>query len=763
MKFANSKKHILASTVAFLVGGGVQNGVLAQDDAADNEHGGWLLEEVVVTASKRETNLKDTAMALSVVSGAELEVKGIVDIGSFIGRIPGVSVTQAAPLGNAVSIRGVKVTNRAGSGSAEVPTVATYLDDIPLTASNNAADIKLIDMARVEVLKGPQGTLFGQSSMGGTIRYITNQPNTEALAGGISGYVSDTAHGGSNIGMQGYLNIPLTDRLAVRGVLYQHNNDGFVDGHNIFANGQSGIFEEDVNTEDAFGGRLALKWDISDNATATMTYFYQDIDVGGSQHVTETHDTLVLFRETPPDVQPANFSNPSHQDRLQLEEKVEILSAKINVDFDAFSLTAIAATKETDTLREPDSRPYIGMSLGSLPVTVYQQEDSDTVEIRFTSNHEQGEFLSWVFGIWYENTNRTNDGTTSRLIVDEAETAVFGMPPGDYLWSENVTVGYTDETAYFGELGLHLNDNAVLTLGYRRADVGYASNIIGYNFDSFVPPPSLFGIDTGVSEDVDTYRLNLEYKLGADTLLYTQASSGYRRGGYGAGSVDGTVEPSPFESDSLWNYEVGIRTSLFNDRMTLNSVIYHIDWDDMQLRVLEQTPTGDSITRTDNVGKATIDGLELEMNFLISKCLTLGLNYAYIDAVMAEDVPRENAVKGDRLPGSTKNSYAIFLDWLSPLTPTLDLVANVTHSYMDEQVNAFGRGTAFLASQVAPDYTLTDLQVGVRDSRGLSVFLFANNVFDEVAPRSIFGQNAYQSQYYINKPRTVGLNVGYQF
>ncbi len=731
---------------------------MAADDKSSSSS--FVLEEIIVTATKRSTNLQDTAMALSVVSGDSLEKRGYTDMQSFIATVPGVSSPDNHSIFPSVKIRGVSTNNYGHVSNKTTATTSTYLDEFPLGL--NAVSVRLVDISRVEVLKGPQGTLYGQSAMGGTIRYITNKPNTERVEGGVSSYFSRTDEGGSNHGIQGYLNVPLSDTLAVRGVFYKYDNDGFIDGVNTFitddnlGNGRLVSRIENANTKNIMGGRFALRWQAAGNTTFDLVYLNETLKIGAFDVVSDTF-TPALFGNPVTNFKAADFKTLESRYIFPNSAKYQVLNLKLDMEFDAFDLNLMAAHKDMTPTNRGDSAPFINLTLGGLPVLREFPRDIDTLELRLVSNHEEGEFLSWIAGAWFEDFNETRT-EDFRMWTGSDDITVFGLSNGTYL-GKTIEKANGRELAFYGEAGLHFTDDAVLTLGYRRANVRYKNNLIA-NRDIF---PLSSTVDPGINQNVNTYKANFEYAVTDDILLYAQASSGYRRGGFVGGNFLGTVPASEFKSDSLWNYELGARTSWLDNRLIVNANIYRIDWSDLQLLNFPDPDTDPFFSRIDNVGRARIDGLELEVQLHVNEYLTLGANYGYIDAKIRDDIPAENVVAGDRLPGSAKHSYTVSADWISPVGDDLDLTVSLTHQYSGNIVETLGQGGgALVAAPPNPALALTDLRIGLEDSNGLSFSIFADNLFNNVKRRLFFTSPA-QDFFYINNPRTVGVNVGYKF
>ena len=746
----NKRKTLLATFVAMFAAGATTQGAMAQTDSATAQS---QIDEIIVTATKRETSLQDTSMSISVLSGKDLEDRGVLSISNIISTVPGVSLVSDGPGFPDYIMRGVASSSNSGLLGNRI--ISVYLDETSLP--QEASDVGLVDVSRVELLKGPQGTLYGKSAMGGVVRYITNEPTTESFSGGVSAYGSNTSEGGNNVGGSGYMNIPLTDNLAARVMAYNFDNDGFVD-----ADGADKA--ENINTSKTKGGRLALKWDINELTSLGLTYLNQKVDVGARQMIGTTFTPFPGAGVEPPDLKAPSLSTLSRQYGKQpYGYDTEVLNLKFNREFKHFSSSVVASRTDQLFSREEVVNDFVNVTSSERFIATNKfTAKVDTFEARLVSNSEDGAFLDWIVGFWYEDSERA----ARTLTFDEDLTiTLFGISflPDD-ITSNALALDFSSEKAIYGEVALHMTDKTTLTLGYRRSDVERDVGSFEFatgKFDVFAKLPLVGITGTETQEDVNTYKVELEYAFNEDILLYTLASSGYRSGGFNANSL--VALSSTYESDTLWNYELGVKASWLEDRLTTNGVIYRIDWDDMQLNAQDQTTFINGIR---NVGKAQIQGVELELNYLVRDDLRLGLNYAFTDATLEEDfVPNvvsgiPSASAGERLPGSARDSYALFVDWQRPLTSELDLVLRVTHRYIGDRVDSLGgdgRG------EFLPSYELTDLRAGVEHANGLTVSVFADNVFNDIAITRLEKRGRFFLQQNITRPRTVGINVGYRF
>lgn len=748
MNSMKAKKNVLATVISFFIGAGAQ-GVIGQEALAQ-EHEDFpnLLEEIVVTATRRETTLQDTAMSISNISGDFLIDHGIVQLDEIISTVPGVTLALVGPGRTTVVMRGISTSGFGGG------TVGGYLDDTPLagtTAAFSQFDLRLVDMSRVEVLKGPQGTLFGKSAMGGIIRYITNKPEFEKFSGHIAGGYSNTRSGGSNFSGDAHVNIPLHDNVAIRVVGYRYDNDGFIDA-------DGGDHADNVNTDLTQGGRFALKWEVDEETKVNLLYLNQSMEVGDVQDITSTFTPFpYTLGVSPPDLKAPSTSNLTKQyDNGTFYLTTEIMSLKLAREFSAFNMELMGSKSQVTVKNNPFySNLFVDMTDARVRFNDSKQNDVDTFEFRLQSSEREA-FFEWTVGLWYENGNAWNDYVAD---VDGPDLLLYGFLPlsdGEVIQDVRTTFD-ASEKAIYADLILHLADQWVLNLGYRRSEMKTKFSVLRANgvFDTvFQGLDQRIGNDESVQEDVNNYRVSLDYALNDDILLYATAASGYRLGGFNAAST--LHNASTYDSDSIWDYELGVKTAWLDGRLTVNGSLYQINWEDIQLGIFD---FGDFSLHTRNVGEAQIEGLDLEAKYFIKRDLSIAFNYAFTDAILGVDYPTGNAFKGDRLPGSSRESYSLFLDWSRALTPEINLDTHFVYRYIGNSRSGFNSITA----PINPSYESTDVRVSMTHDDSLSVSLFANNLFNKIGQTGYGAQGNYVQAFSVTRPRTMGLQVRYQF
>lgn len=703
------------------------------------------LEELiqVVTATRRETSLQTAAMSITAFDGAEFEKNGYNNIGQFIDAVPGVMALAGSPGKTTIIIRNISTSNQE-TGSA---TTATYFDDFP--TGRLGSGIRLVDLDRVEVLKGPQGTLFGRSAMSGIVRYISNKPNTETVSGGVNFYTSKTTDGGSNVGGHGYLNLPITDDLAVRFVGYDYQNSGFIDNVEL---GQ-----EDYNEEDTVGGRVAVRWDVSDTFSLDLTYLQQEVD-GAPNTVTTTYDPgdLAVSSDEGPvipfDVEArTNIAGRTEEDNREQD----VVNLKLENDFDSFTATLLATKAGSKSEIIYDGRawfPFFPLTFGNLETTGNNEQDTELLEFRLVSNFDNA--IDWITGVYYENTKTQIDGTVHYFGPD----FVFPVVDGTKLL-DGITQEYNKEKAVYGELGFNLSAKDKLIIGYRRSDIEFGTKLTqgAGPFDD----NTLLGQAFVTQQDVDTYKLSFEHNFSDNIFGFATATSGYRRGGINPATPQEPVT-TYYDTDELWNYELGLKTTLMDGRIIANVSAYLIDYTDIQLTI--QDPINFSRS-TQNVGKAEVTGIEMNLAYQLNEYVKLSLNGSLSIPELKEVIPVPVGApiegnKGDRLPGSPTKNFTLAASWHKPLTDGFELFGSVSYKYVGQRWNDF-ESVAYVEN--LPSYNIVDFRVGVDAGNGYSVSLFAHNLTDEAAVYIIDKRGTMTEAVATNRPRTMGVNFTYNF
>jgi iron complex outermembrane receptor protein len=739
------------------------------------------LQEIVVTAEKRESTVQKTPISMTAISGSELQAQGISDMQSVAQQVPGISFKTSGPGQTEYEMRGLTSTG------GESPTVGFYLDDAVLTPAAMAQngktviDPSLFDLNRVEVLRGPQGTLYGAGSMGGTIKLVTNQPDTHAF--GINAEVigSDTANGGGfNHTENVMLNIPLMqDVVALRIVGTDKYIDGWIDRKVVSP------FPVEVNNSTARGdvanapvvadyshsnwerlqaGRALLLIQPSDRFSVTIGAMHQDLEQGAPNTI-----------DSPPlneaHYQPFDVSEP-FKDTFDLYT----LTAKAN--FDSFQVTSATAywdrqQNQTQDISEamqdyiggffgpPAAFPFLPtqtvtegggtfFGLGAATITEDDYTRQFSEELRVASAGDGP--LQWLAGAYYSSFGATSHVFSFYPVSTDGFDGNFGTNN----LADNHRKVDIDQYALFGDVSYLLPANFKVTAGarYYLYHSNSVTSVSGVSANGTSAP--LFGLaqNSGV-----TPKLDLAYIPDDNTTIYAAVSKGFRPGGPNSPipvPPCASAAPTQFGPDSVWNYELGEKLRFFNSRVTVNGAIYYEDWTNVQQEV---APTC-GFKCTANAGKATVYGAELEISVLLAPGFVLSQNMDYTNAKNSTTLPAANIVSGERLLDVPQFTANTSLSYRQPIDEKMSLVARVTNSYVDSI-----QDITFTRNELPP-YDLVGLRAGV-DAGRWSAFLFADNVTNKMALLSDTGALSANisilNRIATNQPRTIGVDLSVKF
>lgn len=658
-------------------GGGGRAEPTASSSRADTANG--QLEQVVVTAQKREERLQDVPISITAITGQMLERTGAKDINDFVRSVPNLMFQPTQVGSSSVSIRGI-------ASLVGAPTVGVYIDETPVQMYQRAgfasnANPKVFDLDRIEVLRGPQGTLYGGSSMGGTIRYITRQPSLTAfsaravtegssMTGGDPSWEAGFAAGG-----------PIVENTAgYRGSVYYRKDGGFIDNVDRTT---GATLHKNVNSSDTLALRGAITTKLGESFEATLSGFYQRI---------ERDDLPVYERPLGPFAQGFQVAQPG-RDRFVLP------SLKITGELGSISITSITSTFERKDLQITDysslvpeftlTPDFVGVEEpGGAPHYSTNTQHNFSQEIRIASQDEENARVSWVVGAFYQRAKLRFDEKlvepgldalyTSLLGLTEEE--VLGLPllPGNvsYLGRERTD---EEQVAGFGELNFKLNPKLELVAGVRVSELRTTTQVAADGPLNGGPTPDDAAAPRRQKETPVTPRLGINFRPTADNLLYATASRGFRSGGGNnpvptdicGGELNslGLVNaPVTYGSDKTQNYEVGYKASLAEQRVNLSAAAFRIDWKDIQQNVFFPTC---GFSFIGNLGKARSQGFELDVQAQPARGLFLNASAGYTDAKLRETLSLgagETVVnKGDRIPFTPKWTAAAGVEQRFPI------------------------------------------------------------------------------------------------
>lgn len=717
------------------------------------------VDEIVVTALRRATNLQDTALSISALSGATLEKMGASTLQDIIAAVPGLNLTEGNTGQRRISVRGVQ--------SAGESTVGLYLGETPITGPNSATsdpssmtpDLNMFDVSRVEVLRGPQGTLFGSGSMSGTFRVVFNQANTDKYEGGLDLTANSIRGGSEGYSARGMVNVPVVEGLlGARLVLYDELRGGYVDNVRL---GQ-----EDVNEVRAYGGRLMLNFTPAENLKVTGLITLQN------QDARDSNGWLPLVGEYQNDNY-TKLSFPNEFRLYNLAAEWDLGPVTINgstsyytwdatkyIDGSLSALSVRAAgtycaryngiTGSCNATQLANYRAYID---SVFPLSGYQpmQVESRVHELRATSNPDGP--LTWTVGAFYED--RSDSAVSSTVEADPISGEVY--LPIVYNFSRSIAVDLTQKALY-GEATWEVFDGLRVTAGVRAYEYEKTSTSqvlsTSYINASVAGPATTY--DSSASGQV--FKLNVSYDVTPDIMVYGQYSEGFRPGGIN--NTPGlTADLIPYSSDSLENYEIGAKTAWFDNRLTLNLSAYEIKWSNMQISA--SIPNFSFIA---NVGASTIKGLEIEATARPMTGLNLTGSLGFVDGKLDVDQTTGLIVAagkaGDTIPNEPDFKASFAADYTWPIATAFDGMVRVDYAYMGQAISTFRPTSPYY--ETMGEFSNVNLRGGI-EGDGWGAYLFVNNLLDEVGKVKVTSSNTEEQRTYSIPPRTIGVNLRRRF
>lgn len=761
---ASAKRSMLLAGVA---GASLMTGVpcvaAAADDASSNTSA--TVSEVVVTANKlNSVNVIKAPTSVQAISGQELQKEGEVGFMDVAAKIPGLAVQDLGPGDRKYVMRGIS--------SVGESTTGVYYDEAVISGSNAndgggfEPDIRMYDLNRIEVLRGPQGTLYGAGSMSGTIRFITNKPDLNSVSGYLSAEASDTSHGSGNYDADGEINLPiLAGKAAIRVVGWELDDSGYIDQIRVGAGtaNPEGLVKG-VNNDRVQGGRVSLRVQPTDNLTIDASYTNQQENSAGSSRYTPPGVTAFQIAGTPT-IQGCDLCNTDAA-RSPWKDHLEVYGVTINYKTPWGTLTATTNQYNRHYQYNIDNTTILNFI--GFPVDAVAEEPSErrvnSSEIRFASAFNFP--VNFVVGGFREQ--ETND-----LQVALITTNGQGYPNGpfsalnssDFFQGGDVLFGRTDhrtitQYAAFGEATWAITPKLKVTGGVRY----YTEHLEGvqeqtHPFGGF--PPSQSGVpvpDPSATYNRVTFKFNANYQFNDAVLVYATVASGFRGGGLNPANPIFPVPPS-FGPDSLVDYEIGAKGTLFDHRLDYQVDAYLIYWNDIQVN--ETTNSGSS-NFTGNAGDAISKGIEFEFDARPIQHLTVdfagSIQGAHLTKGASPDQQAANqtlGVTGDELPDVAPFQFALGLNYTAPLSGdwTGTLGADITYR---------GRANAYFAANpqniTLDPYTLLNLRAGV-STGPWSATLFLRNVTNERAQISAINSNQDPHALLTVQPRTVGLRI----
>ena len=778
------------------------------------------LEEIVVTATRRAGTVQDVPINIAALDGARIEEQGFVNISEILSYVPGINaINQGGRNGNETIVRGLNADPLGqGGGNDNGSTVATYVGEVPIPI-----DLRLQDLERVEVLLGPQGTLYGAGTLGGAIRFIPYKPDTSESLFEIRGNFYSYSEGSdlsTDFGLTA--NIPVSDTFALRGSIDWLDDKGYIDYP--FVVQEPGVSSPDIDPTDAaavaanfnpandangqevVSGRIAARWQPNDRFDSTLTYYFQSEDNEGR--------TVSSARGGFPSPRFASASRVLEPN----EEDNELIALEITADLgfaELTSATGFGSYEEVGQRDQTDLLISLEYSYETFPTfTAFTREEEEdeffSQEIRLVSTSDSR--VNWIVGAFYNKFDTVS--SSSEFTPGFAAFAGFDRPDDLEYFSAGTTE--IEEQAIFGEIGFDITDRWQVTVGgrYYEYDIQAQSTVDFPLFDPGFVAASLDEIkarpldpDLRQKDDGTLFKFNTSFDVSDEVMLYATVSEGFRIGGSNGGGPCPDFDPNAsqgncnlapgqqfgpgpndfaqfderaFGPDLTRNFELGAKTRWLNGALTLNGAIFLVQWDDPQL---SSATVNASIPITINANGAEATGFELFADWGISDQFRMRGTYSYTKTELTADVPSlirtftppgfgsefEDGLDGDRLPGAPESQLSIFASYDYDLASGNGLRFNAGYAWQDDVLSRTGsRGS----SLDLDSFGITNVSA-VYDAQNWSVTLYAYNLFDDFAESGVqstalsnqapLGANVRSYLTQVLRPQTIGARFRYRF
>lgn len=769
---------LLASTMLLSSGMAFAQTTTAPDDALDGD--------IIVTAQKRNESIQKVPISLQALSPAVLEEHQVNAFDDYVKLLPSVSYQSFGPGQSQLFFRGIASGGDGLPGGA-LPTTGVYLDEIPVTTIGALLDVHPYDIARVEALSGPQGTLFGASSLSGTLRIITNKPDPSKFEGGFDLQGNKFGEGGYGGVAEAFVNIPLSETIAARAVGFYKRDAGFID--NSFASrtyvlgdtdptnditiNNAGLVKKDFNEADTYGGRLALGIELDDNWTVRPTIIAQHLETEGS----------FLYDPRVGDLEVHDFVDSFSTDKwfqaaLTIEGKLSdwdvvysggYMKRSIDIQSD-YSYYTVYYDQATSYTTFPTAT---GGFLD--PTQIFHNKQKLTKqshELRVSSPAEKPFRLT--AGMFMQRQGNRN---VAEYLIPGLATSTAGLAVvGDNIFYTGTHIVARDY-AMFGQANYDIMPGLTLTGGiraffYRNTLTGFSGfQSTALSFGCAIPvTDACQSIDKKASESGETHKVTLTYQIDPDRMVYGTYSTGFRPGG-------NNRRPgiNPYDSDTIDNFELGLKTSWFDRKLRLNAAVYYEKWNKLQYAL---SPVGSAgVTNVYNAGDARVYGAEVDFALQLGQ-LTLSGSGAYNDAKLTTNFC-EIGTSGNS--DCTTGAFAAPKETQLPVQPKFKGTATARYEFQIGNMESFVQGSVLHQGSTrsylgivegtilgdTPSFTTFDFSVGGKVDNW-SIEAFIQNAFDERGQlsRNSFCAPIYCGQFarvYPIKPQIFGLKVAQRF
>jgi len=690
------------------------------------------LDTVVITADRRAENIKRVPSSVTAIGGGKLEDLSAARIDDFVGLVPGLNFVGARPGNRQIVLRGIS-----SGGDQQNATVATYIDDVPVGSSTSLAgggrnkpDIDAFDLDRIEVLRGPQGTLYGANSLGGLLKYVTAQPDAKTFSGYGRAEVMSAAHGGNGYGLNAGLNAPLGKDAALRVSIFDRSEPGYID------NMDSEIGRSNVNKLTTRGARIAYAAKPTADFNIRASLLTQQFKTDG-----EPTEDISLATGQP-------VVGKYQQQRYTPEkgkQSFDLYSLAMDWAVGGGTLLSVTSLNDIKYVRGQDWTVYDGLGYNDPSVTLANEQDTfrtrkTTQEFRYTS--AKSDAFEWMVGAFYTREK-------SRLFLDESgltSQTTIAAPPYDILFTEETLSTYT-QSAVYGNGRVYLTPKFDVALGLRYAKDKTAATDVGgglFNDGSY---------DLSQGSSYTNFMVAPRYQLDAKTMIYARAASANRPGGPNALPASGITAGAQqiFNQDKLTSYELGYKTTALNGQLGIDLSAFYIDWKDIQIR-----STVGTFAFIGNGGKAKSQGLEIALSASPVEDLQFTMNAAYTDAKLTSDALAVGGLAGEALPNSARFTAGASADYEFPAFGSARGYMGASVRHVGDRLENFvrGRGRDRLT---LPAYDTLDLRAGLRwDKWDLNFYV--KNATDTHIVETLT-TNFSPASAAIGRPRTFGMSV----
>ena len=701
----------LSACASLYLGSSTISRAAAAVPASDTE-----LEEIIVTATKRSERIQDIPVSVTAFTGKQLSEMGADTLVDYAREVPSLTFAERGNGRNDIAIRGLSVING-------VPTVGYYLDGISTELNFQSPDPKLFDIQRIEVLRGPQGTLYGAGAVGGLIQVITNPPDPSGFDAKADVEYFSIDHADGSYGVNAMVNIPLiSDVLALRVVALTRENSGWIDAPLLDKKG--------ANWQDDKGLRTSLKWIASSDFDATLRWYYQAFRMGVESFDTPQQGEAAGYGSKNITVVSIPSLTTYSASQLSLDLRWDLKFATLE-SVSGYNKTNIHDDPDGLTFEDGNLNPYVPATQFSFVLD--QPYKTYSTELRLVS--AAGSRWEYTAGVYWKKTD----------LSEFADLALFG---------ETIQFDTSDkQTAVFGEVGYKFTDAWELTAGARylweKLSASTLTTIAGLG--------SSLSANNG-DESNFSPKLALKYTVDKDLMYYASVSKGIRSGGVNVDVVQDPAFQPTYKSDSAWAYELGMKSEWNERRTQLNASLFYIKWSDLQIDGLPSNPALGFVT---NAGAATSKGVEVEFEQLVTGNFRVSLGGSYINAKIDDSF--QNAPAGSRMPNVPRYTMNAGIVESFPLPENLQGSVRADFSYRDGSFdNLPNIPLDQPASNYASGYGIVNLRASV-EARHWNAAVYADNVFNRFGSSFTNYDPTGLDQVYQTRPRTIGIKLGFSF